>query len=98
MKRTIIASVLATSGLMLALTVATAWAQAAPMNEHAANANASQKENVLRQRKVALTIDRRAAELHDDRFSGPLPDIGQGLDQDLGSFSWSHDVLLFSLM
>ena len=33
MKRTIITSVLATSGLMLALTVATAGAQAAPMNE-----------------------------------------------------------------
>ena len=36
----------------------------AAMNQHAAHADAAQQQHVLRQREVALAVDRRAAELH----------------------------------
>ncbi len=62
----------------------------AAMDQHAAHTDASQQQNILREREVALAVDRRAAELHDDRFSGPLPDVGQGLNQNVGSLSGRH--------
>ncbi len=67
------------------------------MDQHAAHTDASQQQNILREREVALAVDRRAAELHDDRFSGPLPDVGQGLNQDVGSLSWSLMTSCYSL-
>ena len=55
----------------------------AAMDEHAAHADAAQQQHVLRQREVGLAVDRRAAELHDDRLAGELADVGQRLDEDV---------------
>ena len=73
--------------------------RAAAMDQHAAHADAAQQQHVLSEREVALAVDRRSAELHDDRFAGELPDVGQRLDEDAGGIAGgTHDVLLFSLM
>ena len=56
--------------------------RAAAVDEHAAHADAAQQKHVLRERKVGLAVDRRAAELHDDRLAGELADVGQRLDED----------------
>jgi hypothetical protein len=72
--------------------------RAAAVNQDAAHPDAPQQKHVLRQREVGLAVDRRAAELHDDRFSAPLPDVGKRLDEDARGLDRGHDVLLFSRM
>ena len=67
----------------------------AAVDQHAAHADAAQQQHVLRQREVGLAVDRRAAELHDHRLAGELPDVGQRLDEDAARFRRArHDVLL----
>ncbi|WP_246444110.1 hypothetical protein [Sphingomonas sediminicola] len=53
------------------------------MHQHTAHSDAPQQEDVLRERKVGLAVDRRSTELYDDRLSGPLPDVRQRLDEDV---------------
>ena len=76
--------------------------RATAVHEHAAHADAAQEKHVLRERKVGFAVDRRAAELHDDRLARELADVRQRLDEDardLGRREFAaHDVLLFSLM
>ena len=50
--------------------------RASAMDQNAADADAPQQQHVLRERKIGLAIDGRAAELHDDRLAGELPDVG----------------------
>ena len=54
----------------------------AAVDQHAAHADAAQQQHVLREREVGVAVDRRAAELHDDRLAGELADVGQRLDED----------------
>ena len=74
----------------------------AAMDENAAHADAAQQQHVLSQRKVALAVDRRPAQLHHYRLAGKLADVRQRLDEDgrdLGRKEDDlHDVLLFSRM
>jgi hypothetical protein len=78
------------------------------VDKHAADSNAAQQQDVLREGEIGLTVDRGSAELHDDRLSGKLTNVGQGFDEDPRRLSRGHlnsrvlvgvhDVLLFSLM
>ncbi len=75
--------------------------RAAAMDEHAADADASQQQDVLGERAVQRRVDRRAAQLHDHGLAAEALDIGQGLDEDLGGqcgAGAAHDVTEFSLM
>ena len=74
--------------------------RSAAMDQHRADADRVEQQDVLGEAAHPLRIgQRQAADLHDDGLAGEAADVGQRLDQQPGGFvGRDHDVAAFSLM